>query len=209
MNTTEKIILRNEYSKIWKDSDRMTDYCTNKTFNYAVLPDGLIIPIEKQSIETRFCFGESGFDYDAAADMVRHARTSQDYFRRENMEKFRSLIDDLIKAREIGTGYPDWILTIHVRPYTGQPDDCKIASIGFERLTTILDWNDGSAYNYELTGKIFDNYGRETRIATVEEINIILEKVKEAATAHEKKVNSYLKRYGLSKVDSWTYWRDA
>ena len=30
-----------------------------------------------------------------------------------------------------------------------------------------------------------------------------------AKQLHYKKVMAYLKRYGLSKVDTWTYWQDA
>lgn len=209
MKANEKEVLRNEYLKVWHNDKHMTDYCTNKTFNYAVLPDGSIIPIEKEGIQTRFCFGESGFDYDDAAAAAAYARKSEDYFMAENMKHFNSWLDDLKKALEIDGGYPDYVCMIHYRPYTAQPDNCKIASVTFTRLCTVLDMNGGSAAANELPGKYFDSYGMTVKVATAEEIKILIEKYTEAAAAHEKKIKSYLKRYGLSKVYSWTYWRDA
>ena len=47
------------------------------------------------------------------------------------------------------------------------------------------------------------------KVAAVEELAIIRAAVQSAATAHEKRVETYLKRYGTSKVHTWTYWRDA
>ena len=95
MNNNMKALLVQEYEKIWPHSPKMVDYCVNSVAEMAVLPAGEIIPIEKQRIATRFCFGESGYDADDAARMAYHARTSQDYFKKENMSHFDDWIQEI------------------------------------------------------------------------------------------------------------------
>ena len=197
--------LRAEFAKAWS-SPKMIDYCTNKVAAVAVLPSGEIVTVDKQKIETSFCFGESGYDYDEAAEMAQHARESSEYFKRENMKEFESWINDLT---EVLNGLSNYRLTISDKAYFGQSDDCKLRNISFDKLSDIIDAFGGSADLYELPGKELSVNGRSCRVATPKEIEIILDAYKAAAKAHEKKVDSYLKRYGTSKVHSWTYWRDA
>lgn len=204
---TEKEMLRTEFSKVWKDQ-KMTDYCTNKVAAYAELPDGKIITVDKEKVDTSFCFGESGYDYDEAQDMAAHARKSQEYFKAENMKHFNGWINDLTETVNNGKD-GSYVLVINPRNYYRQTDDCKLATIRFFRLSEVIDACGGSVYLNELPGKRVTIYGTEYTIATKEEIQIILAAYKEAAEAHEKKINSYLKRYGMSKVHTWTYWRDA
>ena len=199
-----KEMLHNEYSKVWSD-ERMTSYCTNKATTMAILPDGGIVTVEKQKIEKDFCFGESGYDYDDAQRAAEHARTSEGYFFRENMASFNGWINSLEEAKEISGNY---MLHIIDRHYFGQPDDCKIRSIQLVRINEILDVT-GPAFLRELPGKQVKLRGCDGHLATLEEIDLIIQAYKEAATDHEKKVRSYLKRYGTSKVNAWTYWRDA
>jgi len=203
MKANKDILLR-EYSKVWSDS-RMANYCTNKAATMAILPDGGIIQVDKQSIEKDFCFGESGYDYDDAQRACYHAMTSEDYFLRKNMESFTRWIADLEDAKDINGRY---FLHIGDTHYTGQTADCKIRSIQFVRVTEVLDVF-GPSFLNELYGKQAKLRGIDGHLATVDEIDEILTAYKEAAADHEKKVRSYLKRYGTSKVHAWTYWRDA
>lgn len=201
----DKALLREQYALAW-DSERMIDYCTNKVASMAILPGGEIITVDKQSIEKDFCFGESGYDYDDAVRQAEHARKSQDYFKRKNMEDFDSLIADLENAKTMAEHYA---LTIGEKRYYAQSADCKLAYFIFVRLTDVIDACGGSCYLEELPGKRLTVRGQEMRVATEEEINLILDAYREARAEHEKKVDRYLKRYGTSKVHSWTYWRDA
>lgn len=201
----DRYALRAEFAKAW-NSPKMIDYCTNKVAAVATLPNGEMIVVDKQKIVTSFCFGESGYDYDEAAEMAQHARESADYFKRENMKEFESWINDLI---DVSNGLSNYRLTISDKAYTGQSDACKLRNIQFFRLSTIIDACGGSADLYELPGKEIYISGQHCRIATPKELDIIIDAYQTAAKAHEKKVDSYLKRYGTSKVHSWTYWRDA
>lgn len=203
--TIDKEMLRREFSKAW-DSPKMIDYCTNKVAAVAVLPGGEIITVDKQSIKTRFCFGESGYDYDEAQNAAAHARTSENYFKAQNMEHFNEWLKDLDEARTMSGNY---VLTIGTKHYTGQAEDCKLAFVEFVRLSEVIDACGGSCCLEELPGKELTIRGCARRVATPEEIDLITEAYKTAAAQHEKKVDAYLKRYGTSKVNAWTYWRDA
>ena len=201
----DKSFLREQFSKAW-DSEKMIDYCVNKVATIAVLPNGDVITIDKQSIETRFCFGESGYDFDEAVEAAAVARKSQEYFKRENMASFESKINTL---KDILNGNINYKLTITDAAYTGQKEDCKLRGISFERLTDIIDACGGCVNVYDLPGMELTVNGRHCRVATPKEIEILIDAYTETAKAHEKKVDAYLKRYGTSKVHAWTYWRDA
>ena len=44
------------------------------------------------------------------------------------------------------------------------------------------------------------------RLMTEEERQTVLSAYKQIREDFEKRLNTYLKRYGLSKIDTWTYW---
>ena len=201
----DREMLREQYAKAWQ-SDNMINYCVKKVSTYAILPGGEIVTVDKVPIETSFCFGESGYDYDDATHAAAHARTSQEYFKRENMKHFERWIDDLEKLL---SGESDYRLAIGPRQYTGQADDCRLVSVSWFRLSDVIASCGGSCYLDELPGKTIDYYGTPCRIATNDEIEAILTAYREAAAAHEKRVDVYLKKYGLSNVHSWNYWREA
>lgn len=197
--------IRAEYSKIWS-GQKMIDFCTKKVAVCAKLPSGELIPIEKRKINTMFCFGESGYDFNEAVEMAAHARTSEEYFKRENMEHYVNTIQSIENHLQLSG---DYLMTIR---HSYDDNDCKLYHVIFEKITKILDDLGGSAHIESLKlGKVISEAGsgRLYRIATDEEAQIILDAYKKAAQAHAKKIDAYLKRYGLSKVYSWTYWRDA
>ena len=202
----DKEILREEYKKVW-NSEKMVEYCTKKVYNFAIMENGTIIPVDKQTIKTRFCFGESGFDFDDAAAMAKHARTSTQYLKDQNMESFMETIKDIEEAETFAGAY---VLVYFDSSYCSQTNDCKIGKLQFRRLTDVLEDLGGSARLSELYGKIIESrYDGKYHVMTKAEIETIKTAYKAAAAAHEKKVDAYIKRYGTSKVDSWTYWRDA
>lgn len=207
--TFDKALIRSEFSKAWK-SEKMVDFCTNEVSNVAFLPNGGIIPINKQSIKKRFCFGESGYDIDDAIDMAHHARTSADYFKAENMASFNGYVKDLQDVLNgVESNYYRYKVVIFDIAYSGQAKDCRLRSLGWYRANQIIDALGGSCYWDRINGEKIRIDGRDGHIATDEEICIILDAYKTARSAHEKRVDTYLKKYGLSQVRSWTYWRDA
>jgi hypothetical protein len=204
----DRAALASEFAKVWGDGTKMQKYCVGKVAAVAELDDGTLIVIDKQGIEKNFCFGESGYDYDEALDAARHARQSESYFKAENMKAFVDALESIKEAKTLNGRY---ILTYKKKAYTGQSDDCKIGYIEYKRITEVLEDNGGSAVIAELPGKVMHERGSgaEYRIMTAADIEKVESAYKTAAAAHEKRVETYLKKYGLSNVHAWTYWRDA
>lgn len=208
----QKARVRAEYARIW-DSEKMIDFCTAKVAVLAELPGGDFIPIEKESIEKDFCFGESGYDADEASHMAHVARTSESYFKRENMKKHDGMIRDIdeqyytIHADD--PRLPNFVLLISDRPYISSPEDGRLRHTHFERAGNVIDALGGSCRVQELPGSTVEIHGNMYRVPTLAELCSIKMAWELARKEHEKKVDAYLKRYGTSKVNSWTYWRDA
>lgn len=198
-------LARAEFLKVWGPG-KMCEYCAGKAAALAILPAGEIVVVDKQSIETDFCFGESGYDFAEAAAAAQHARTSADHFRAENMRHFDRLRAD-ISASMAGDGH-SFLIVYTDGAYNRQPADCRLRNIGFARLNDIIDACGGSCRLEDLPGTELTIMGQRCRVATREEHELILRAYDAAAEAHAKKVDAYLKRYGLSKVNAWTYWRD-
>ncbi len=204
LTSEEKAIVRTEYEKVWGNDSRMINYCVNKTAQIAILPNDDIIAIEKQHIKKNFCFGENGYDYDEAAACAQRARTSADYFKRENMQGYVRQIEELNNVLNHDDRY--WLL--FGISYHHQSEDCRLRNMQFAKDWEIIDACGGSARLDELPGKEITYRQQRCRIATDEEIRIVLNAVQLAAKEHEKKVDAYLKRYGTSKVNAWTYWSE-
>ncbi len=184
MSKEEENALRDEYlvRKVAKDGhDRWKKYYRDNIGALVRLTTGEIFCIEKPRIETSFCFGESGYDADDAYHMAHVARTNEDYFKERNLRDLKTEID-LLSYR------------------TGLYNNERLAA---ER------WGcDGVVWvsfcsRFDRDGKfISDELSEEDR-------ERVLEGYRKAYKAFEKRLDTYLKRYGLSKVRSWTYWRDA
>lgn len=209
----QKSMLHAAYAAdVWPGDESMADYCTNRAAALAELPNGELIPVEKRKIETHFCFGESGYDYDEAQDAAARARTSEDYFRSENMAAFRDMLEQIEKQYALHAAEPSLpysVLLICERSYADQPETSRLKALETMRAGELLEALGGSAYVRDLPGKRFAQYGSPLRVPTLDELNAIKAAATQAAKEHEKKVNAYLKRYGLSQVHAWTYWRDA
>lgn len=187
---TLKEIYRKDMEGYWRKRNgepdqKMIDYCTKKAAYIVELNNDSYYVIDKPDIEKDFCFGygycgvSTEEDYQGAAGMAAHARTSTDYFIDKNMEPLNRWIKDLTD-----TNYK-----IYKRPhYIKQQENCKLID---------LDW----IRSYEATPN-------EREQLTPEEINSIIEGYEQVKKAFMKRLNSYLKRYGLTKVHSWTYLSD-
>lgn len=201
----DKGLLWQEYAKVWGKSQRMINFCVDKVSVIAYLPNGQIVPIEKQTIKTHFCFGESGYDAEDAAHMAHVARTNEKYFKEQNMKEFDEILEILHgDAKHEYSGYQRMIA---FAPQYKEND--KIAYIAYCSFCDVYDAWGGPVDLDEIGGKELTIRGTDVRMATKEEIQILIEAYEQARKIHEKKVDAYLKRYGTSKVESWTYWRDA
>ena len=205
-NTDLTTTYQRDLQKVWHGNARMIKYCTDKAAQIVGMENGRYFIIEKKKIRTDFCFGYSlsrydTEDYDRANAAARHASENADYFIRENMKEITGTLDLLDDDRYMPVLYEEY------DPVYGCPNLC---ALNFRRVAEILEDCGGSAYLEELKGtdKKEARGGRKYHILSGEEKEAVRNAFKEAAARHEKKVLAYLKRYGLSKVNSWSYWRD-
>lgn len=186
---------------IWPNSPEMRDYCLKKVGYTALLPNGILFTIDKQSIDKDFCFGYStdysGHEASDARKQAEHARNSEDYFIRQNMKGFDGTLKDIDELNK-----PNGVATFAImrRSYHGNaPQLYHFFIVHYREIENAL----GSLDSYRPGESIGDYY-----IPTAEDLAIIREAYQTARDEHEKKVRAYLKRYGLSKVHTWTYWLD-
>lgn len=165
-------------------------YFRDTVWRLVELTDGRIFCINKRKIRTEFCFGEgyhAGFDYNEAADMAENARTNENLFRARNL----LWLDTEIKALS-GEPLCDWKeepTVIYIAKGSNVVDTMLYNSYGGD------DWDLKMNNNVVALGD--------------EDKKRILDVLKECREEFAKRIDSYLKRYGLSKVTAWTYWADA
>lgn len=189
----EQAALKAEYldiiaAEVWNNDKGMIDFISKKISQIIKTSNGYLIPLDKPDIETRFCFGYSlnrydTEDYDRANDMVDYASKSIDYFKSENLKK----ITEWITAIENDEVY------IHTHYYKS-PANSRAKKLvhmkyyHFDRMTKL------EAAEYKpLTGA-----DKET----------VLNAYKIELAKFEKRLDSYIKRYGTSKLKVWSYWQD-
>lgn len=185
---------------------KMLDYYC-KNYPLAVrLNDGRVIFCERSGIETNFCFGygyNGMYDeesYNDAIDAQRAARNDENYFIRENMAGIRAKV-----ARAKGEEHPGYGVGGSEYCYTLQRerDGSKVVELYFFDVSKeTLKKMDFCLHH--LTQAQID------RLQPIEgEDRQRIVKLYETEEAHRlKRVQTYLKKYGLSKLRTWTYLSD-
>lgn len=135
--------------------------------------------IEKPSIETRFCFHDEGEDYEFYKKLCADDSKMANYFKSENLAQF----DNKIRRIEKGEGYS-----------------------GDKRVW----WYTDDYIPSKLYLQFYVDYGyNNITECTDDDKKLILEGLKFGRDCFERRLDSYLKRYGISKLHTWTYWADA
>lgn len=166
-------------AEVWKDQ-KMVDYCVKKTARIVELSDGALICIEKPAIRTRFCFG-----YHANVHYTEEISTAEEAAAHaaKSQEYFKTKnlesMDAMLKALENSEA--------GIRPqYTSSPEGTKICALVFPEPWQPLP----PGYRRLLSEdreKLREAYRTERGVFSA-------------------RLDAYLKRYGLSKVETWTYW---
>lgn len=169
----------NEYLTICDKSD--VDYYKKYAVGAIKIQGGYYL-IEKPSISNRFCFADEGPSYDFYKELMADKETRlAAYFKSENLAQFDNKIERITKGEEYSNDKRVW-------------------------------W--GSCYN---NGKrielcFYSSYNRcdeGYKLCTDEEKQLILKGLRFGRDLFERRLDSYLKRYGTSKLHTWTYWADA
>lgn len=179
--------MREEYremqTKYWHGNKRMIDYCVNKAARFVRLASGHLLVIDKPRIETRFCFGYS----DSRFDTEDYDRANEmAYHARTNEDYFKG--ENLKQLREV-------VDTLQGKGRFGH----NVAYIWYgDGGQTALHF----CRRWELIEKGLEELGEQDRQTIIAAYEIEI-------AAFEKRLNTYLKRYGMSKVHTWSYWQDA
>lgn len=171
--------------KVWLEEfvqfdEHWKDY--NRKHNVGAMKmRGYYMPIPKPSIDNRFCFHDEGPDYEFYCHLMEDKETRlAEYFKQENLATFDRVIDFIEKPGE---------------PY----DDKRLWWKGNDEMHQMRVYR-SNEIGYDKTGYT---------LCTDEEIEQILAAYKYGREQMEKRLDAYLKRYGVSKIHTWTYWADA
>ena len=172
--------LENEYKEnIWKGSKSMIAYACHKISDCYETEKGYLIEFEKPSIKKDFCFG-----YDDFYSNQEDADEMADHARtneRYFIEKNLEEINRLIKSLESDKVYAR----------KSYDDSVNLRCLVFEKYLR--------AYEFER---------EECEELSGADVAGLIEMAQNERRKFEKRLGIYLKRYGLSKLNVWTYYRD-
>ena len=182
-----KEVYRNCVEDIWSDKG-MIDY-SMKNIGYIVeFSNGNIAEIEKPTIKKDFCFshGYCGVstdeDEERANRCVEIASSDENYFYNENMKELYETIENLEKSKQRDNIYM-------CQAYCGQSEDNILRAYTCKNM-----------YNEH-------KLNEEDKLSP-EDIDRIIEGYREVIKNFDKRLKTYLKKYGLSKVKAWSYLSD-
>lgn len=187
-----------EIKKHWGTSSSMMDHF-RKEFSSAVrLTNGQLLDFEKPRIETKFCFGyhtaSPGSDFDEACAEQDKFMESVKPFLHENLAPF----DNAIKKIETGHGDYEW-QTLWL---------CISRRCWGDDALNLWQWHLCSPGDFDENVAHAAKYGGDYQRVSDEDREIILNGLKHEREKFFKRLETYLKRYGLTKIRTWTYWAD-
>ena len=160
----------------------MVDYCIKKVSDIIELPEGGLYVFEKPKIETRFCFGEDGGEsVNEARNMAYNVALKEEYFMRANLQDIDEKISDL-KGN-----------------YTGR----------YSRIKFLEYDKSGLIYDYAVAQWWRCEHIKKPEPLTDEDTAALITLYEAERAKFEKRLKTYWKRYGASKLKTWTYWVNA
>lgn len=183
----ELINKRGPYPELTEETIKVTD-------DLVELSDGLIFVLKKESIEVDFCWADEGPDYENYKKVTSSEESLKRYFIWENTRK----IDDHIKR----------LKTLKDRY------DNELTPVCFECC-----WsrdNEPIGYSSDLRELSGVDYYREKQDKrngiihelTADDVKKVTKALERFRARFQKRLDTYLKRYGVSKLHTWTYWAD-
>ena len=178
--------VRAEEEKVNPNDKKHVDWCMRQISSVLRLSDGSLLTWDKPKIETSFCFGYSscgqGPSYEEA--IKQESNFGETMFINENLRELERRINEIENLDEFSS------------VYIGQK---------YFRETKLRQYQIASEWRIKNEPWI---YGHIIRQATYEEVQAIIKIEKAERDKLEKRLRAYLKRYGTSKLKTWTYWMD-
>lgn len=183
-------------AEVWKDAG-MQEYARKECGYIVELSNRNIICIEKPRIKKDFCFGMGMYgtytddDFNRAENCAENARTNENYFISENLKEITEKINAL---SECLAGKLECYTYTH---YIGQPENSLLKGYTITRTASNPEYEPGKWSNMADVQKI-----------GIDDIQKIIDGLEVVKERFEKRLHTYLKKYGLSKLNVWTYCRD-
>lgn len=175
------------------DRDMLTvssnwEYNAKDVAGYMVTADGKIITTKKPRIQTSFWFGESGYNFQEKVELASKASRDREYFKQKNIANSKLALKQAnIEAALDGQG----------------------------KFFLFKIWGNQPFYSvtYFAEDRMLDSYSKSLlstaeREMTRAELEAYKELIEAAIKRFDRRLNTYLKRYGLSKCSYDTYWVD-
>lgn len=184
-------------TEVWQGDEHMQEYARKECAQVVELSNGNIIDIEKPRIKKDFCFGMGMYatyteeEFEAAEGLAAKAKNDVNYFIEENMKQITEKIENLKKCLS-GNKECYTFIKYYGQPITSDLMGYKCVSIG---------------NNPEFFPIMWDRLDAVRKLSN-EDIQRIIEGLEEVAKSFMKRLNTYLKKYGLEKLNVWTYCRD-
>lgn len=173
----------NELKKVYGSNQGMIDFCLKEADEVIEFSDA-IVTLDKPRIQKEFCFGyglygQSDEEGEQTANAnVNTIKNDEQVFIKLNLSQCDVLED-------LDNPYRTMVAVLE-KAY----DESEICRL---RVMSSFDAQENSSV---------------IRVLTDEEVEKVKEAVERQKTKFTKRLNSYLKRYGLSKVHAWSYLRD-
>lgn len=194
----EKITKKNQAELQGKLSNPYTKDNPSKHYaSYIETEDGKICLVEKpEGIEKDFCFAEGRTrDISEAIELAEKAKRDRDYFISRNLQcaGYEGRIEDVEKVEEG-----------EMKAFFFDYTDCRDGK-GQATISFFENWRIGEdglpPHKFTPSSAI--------REVTDEELRAYKKALESANNMLLKRLDTYLKRFGLSKVRTWTYWDEA
>lgn len=194
--------LKNKYmevirKEVWEDDEHMQEFARKECVYVVELSNGNIISLKKPKIQKDFCFGMGMYatytqeEFERAEGLAEKARTDVNYFIQKNMEQ---VMDKIKYLKECLEGEKECYTFTQ---YSGQPDKSILKSYNTVRICDNPEYCLGRWSSCRDIEKL-DN----------DNIQAIIDGLEEVGKGFMKRLNTYLKKYGLEKLNVWTYCRD-
>ncbi len=188
--------------KIQQEGEKWGKYYKTETDDVFQLGE-FLFPLDKPRIKKSFCFGYGMYlqstdeEHERANDMAVKAETDMNYFMSENLEEINSKINNV-----------KYFLTDNYEEHEKMIREDKVPYGIFNYTPCITHNYSNSPYQVGLSfikSEDVEHYNYIVRKATKQDLEIILAEYEKQKQRFIKRLNTYLKKYGLSKVHSWTY----
>lgn len=167
-------------SKYYYNLERvLKNYVGALKLEFAGIDHPIFVVLEKNSIKNKFCFSDEGEEYQFYRRLTADDEKLREYFIYQNTKGIKRQIGLLKKYKEV------------------------------------FIWNDNSSLSRRVTGVIteIDSYIHREDYKYLslsdDQLAEIIKALEYQQECLNKRLNSYLKRWGVSKIRTWSYWVDA